>query len=127
MTTGYFAGASYEEGQIRATIWLLRYFRRFEESGMSQCIDPTQNPYYRDTLDREQARQLHKRLIDVAINRKAGIPDVSCRKQETLYQNAIWRDCRRVRDNVNHRIIVRQFETDEIRRRYSHLLFQDEE
>jgi hypothetical protein len=66
-------------------------------------------------------------LLHVAINRKAGIPDIACRKQESDYQIAIARDCRRVHDKIRHRVRVYQFETAEIRARFGHLLSSRDE
>lgn len=36
------------------------------------------------------------------------------------------RDCRRVHDRLQHRVIVRQFETEECRQRFAHLLQGDD-
>lgn len=43
------------------------------------------------------------------------------RKWDNDYQVRLWRDSRRLRD-IAARIIVRQFETEEARARFSHLL-----
>jgi hypothetical protein len=60
-------------------------------------------------------------LVNVAINRKAGISDVACRKQDPDYQARLRRDAWRLRD-IARRVRVYQFETPEVRDRFSHLL-----
>ena len=60
-------------------------------------------------------------LVHAAINRKAGIPDVACRKQDPDYQTRLCLDAGRLRD-IRRRIRVYQFETEDVRRRFAHLL-----
>jgi hypothetical protein len=116
-----YAGKPCTGHEIRATICLLRYYRGFLASDCSVAIDPEDR--WRDsTLTKDQARPRLAFLLHTAINRKAGIPDVAGRKQEADYRASLWRDCHRVRDRVNRRVIVRQFETREVRARFGHLL-----
>jgi len=61
-------------------------------------------------------------LVNVAINRKAGIPDVACRKQESDYQASLYRDAARLMAITRNRVRHYQFETAEIRGRFGHLL-----
>lgn len=121
------AGHRVTIGEVRATIKLLRYYGRFAASHADICVDPENDRRWARFLHKEEARRRHKFLIDAAINRKAGIPDVACRKQDPDYWRALCRDCRRVRDKVNHRVVVRQFETPEIRRRFGQLLTTPED
>lgn len=114
-----FAGQMTTLGRIRGTIRLLRYLRLFLASDCSRAKHPSQ---WGETLTKIEAGRFLSMLLNVAINRKAGIPDVACRKQESDYRASSWRDCQRVRDRVNRRVVVRQFETAEIRRRYGHLI-----
>jgi hypothetical protein len=118
-----FAGAMTTLGRVRGTIRLLRYLRLFLSSECTRAKHPSQ---WGDTLTKPEARRLLSILIHVAISRKAGIPDVACRKQESDYQASLWRDCYAVRDRVNRRVIVRRFETAEIRRRYGHLIHEED-
>jgi hypothetical protein len=118
-----FAGSMTTLGRIRGTIRLLHYLRLFLASKCTRAKHPSQ---WGDTLTKPEARRHLSMLIHVAINRKAGIPDVMCRKQESDYQVSLWRDCRAVRDRVNCRVIVRRFETAEIRRRYGHLIHEED-
>lgn len=48
------------------------------------------------------------------------------RKWKSDYQIALWRDSRAVRDRVERRVRVYQFETIEARSRFSHLLAERE-
>ena len=57
--------------------------------------------------------------LQAKINRNDGR---AWRKLDGDYQTRLYRDCQRVRDRVQRRIIVRQFETAEIRARFGHLL-----
>lgn len=122
-----FAGASTTLGAIRRTVYLLGYLARFLASDCDRCRDPEDGMFRSGTLTRGEARRRLASLVNVAINRKAGIPDAAHRKQRPEYQVALWRDCRAVRDRVNRRVVVRRFETAEIRRRYGHLLTTDDD
>jgi hypothetical protein len=116
-----YAGATVTREQVRATVKLLNYYRRFLASNCLRCVN-TEDRDFPERMDKEQTRRRVAFLINTAINRKAGIPDRIGRKQSTDYQASLYRDCRAVRDRINRRVIVRQFETAEIRQRYSHLL-----
>jgi hypothetical protein len=120
-----FAGKQVTIEQIKATTGLLRHYRGFLDSGIEH-MGTKRNGV---VLSRAMARQRLAFLIHTAINRKAGIPDVACRKQESDYQIKLWRDCTGVRDAVNRRrrawgLNGRRWETDEIQARYGHLLDQ---
>jgi hypothetical protein len=97
-------GKHYTVEQIKSTIVYLKLCKRLNASGAV-------SRRYRVSW-----------LINVAINRRAGIPDVACRKQEDHYQTQQWRDCKAIRNWVNHRIRIYGLETPELRRRYEHLI-----
>ncbi len=119
MTT--FAGKTVTISQIKATTATLRYYRAFLRSDATACRDLEQSRYFDVRLSKDQARERLGWLVNVAIQRKAGIPDVACRKQETDYQAGLIRDWLRLRD-IRRRVRVYQFESAEVRDRFSHLL-----
>ena len=111
------AGKPVTRDQIRGTIGLFRHFHRFLSSDATHCLIP--GDWTRRKLTKEQARRHLDRLIDVAINRKAGIPDETYAECEQMTH---WRrDQQRLRD-IGQRIRVYQFETVEVRQRFGHLL-----
>lgn len=125
---GTYAGRPITQAQIRATIALLRYFREFLASDCELCLDPTQRyaAYEGRTLTKAQARTKHAFLIDVAINRRAGLPD---RPSRNWHEDQQWRwrrDQQRLLD-IRRRVRVYQFETREVRRRFGHLLAQNDD
>lgn len=103
--------------KIRATVKLLQYYRAFLRSDCREAKDPQQWGFY---LNQSQARRRLHLLIDVAINRKAGI---ACR--DRCCDPLIWvgwlRDRQRLLE-IHKRIRVYQFETEEVKKRFSHLL-----
>ena len=118
-----FAGVEVTKQQIRGTITILRYYRTFlAQMEYNECLDPEGPRYAAKRMTREDAAERLGFLVNVAINRKAGIPDVPGRKHETDYQTRLARDCRAVRDIVTRRLRVYQFETAEVRERFGHLL-----
>lgn len=60
--------------------------------------------------------------MDRRINARAGIGAPRGRKDDPDWEIRAWRDSRRVRDILTTRLRVYQFETDEARRRFGHLL-----
>ncbi len=111
------AGATVTKSQVTATIALFRYFHRFLKSDCTHCLIP--GDWTRRKLTKQEARRHLDRLIDVAINRKAGIPDETYAECEQMTH---WRrDQQRLRD-IGQRIRVYQFETVEVRQRFGHLL-----
>jgi hypothetical protein len=110
---------------LRNTIRLLSYYRRFLRSDCRECVDPEDpSPFGRLTKDRAR-RRLHF-LIDVAVNRKAGIPDEPFPKCAADYQVRLRGDQSRLQD-VARRVRVYQFETAEVRRRFGHFLASRED
>jgi hypothetical protein len=103
--------------KIRATVKLLQYYRAFLRSDCTEAKDPQQWGFY---LNKSQARRRLYWLIDIAINRKAGI---ECK--DRCCDPLIWvgwlRDRQRLRE-IGRRIRIYQFETEEVKKRFSHLL-----
>jgi hypothetical protein len=115
-----FAGQTVTRAQIAATVRLLKYYRKFvRQNEFEKCKNPEDRYGVAMTKGEAQARLMW--LVDMAINRKAGRADVPGRKWESDWQAKIWRDCCRVRD-IARRVRVYQFETEEVRKRFSHLL-----
>lgn len=126
-----FAGREFTLDEIKGTIKLLDYYRRFLKSECVKCHNPESR--HGNLLTKDQARQRLRFLVNVAINRKACIPDVACRKQESSYQMDLWRDCQEVRMHFNAigrpriwGLNGKRFRTDEIQKRYGHLLRDNE-
>ena len=78
--------------------------------------------YFDYKLHREQARNRLGWLVNVAINRKAGIPDDGRRKRDPDYQIRLRRDCAYIRNWLNHWMRFYSLETPEMRKRYEHLV-----
>ncbi len=110
--------------QVRNTINLITYYRRFLRSDCTRMVQP-ESGWMRTELSKDEARRRLHFLVNVAINRRAGIPDEQGRKQRHEYQIEQYRDCQAVRECVQHRRIVRQFATRVVRERFGHLLHQD--
>jgi hypothetical protein len=73
-------------------------------------------------MNKEQAQARLTKMVHIAINRKAGIPDVPCKKAGEIYQFAMMRDQQALHNRLNKRIRIYQFETAEVRKRYAYLL-----
>jgi hypothetical protein len=102
-----FAGKQFTKDQIGTTLrWLLQI-----KAGRRTVSPPGKLIWF----------------INVAINRKAGIPDVACRKQDSDYWWALQRDCQRIRAWANRRARVYSLETPELRKRYKHLCSRHED
>jgi hypothetical protein len=74
------------------------------------------------TMDRDETRRWLGYIVNIAINRKAGIPDWGCRKRDPEYQIRLRRDCVDVRNWVNHRMRFYSLETAEIRKRFGDMV-----
>jgi hypothetical protein len=105
--------------KIRNTVWLLRHIKAFIDSSYMEMQDPVRG--FGFALTKMEARKLLIWLINIAINRKAGIQDCPSRKHSARYQTSMLRDKNRLEDIAN-RIRVYQFETPEISKRFGHLL-----
>jgi hypothetical protein len=126
-----FAGARCTIEQIRGTIKLLDYYRRFLASDCTRCFNPEQR-WPREEMTKDQARRRLRFLTNTSINRKAGVPDVVGRRQTYEYQNTLRRECQQVNDHFNHRrrpwgLNGRRFETDILQKRYGHIFADYEE
>lgn len=109
---------------IVATLNLLRWYRAFIASDKERAHDPMGHPYDRNIITKAEARHTLTWLINVAINRKAGIPDVVGRKQDSDYQRGLRQD----KDRANTpRLIVRRFTTPELNQRLQHRLYTEED
>lgn len=113
-----FAGKEVTREQVRGTVKLLSYYRRFLASEEhDRCQSPEQWGIY---YTKEQARRRLNFLIENAINRKAGIPDETQDERDEFIR--LWRDSRRIQEIRVNRIRHYQFETDLARNRFGHLL-----
>jgi hypothetical protein len=65
------AGRVVTKDQIRATLKLLQYFKRFRESGFAACADPL-GTMFQAQLTRAEAQAKLEYLLDCAIDRRAG-------------------------------------------------------
>ena len=68
-----------------------------------------------------QARQEFLAALNARINSRGGVV-LAGKKDCRNYRGSMTRDMHRVRDKVNQRVRVYQFETSEVRRRFSRLL-----
>lgn len=112
-------------GAIAGTLATLRWYRSFIRSGSESAINPGRSgreAWRGETMTRAEAQRQLTDLIDVAINRKAGVPDVIGRRDESSHLISLRRDQRRLEDIRRIRLRVYQFETAEVRARFSHLL-----
>ena len=100
-----------------ATLALLQHFRNFLKSDCAEMRDPYDS-WQERMLNKEQARRKLHWLIDVAINRKAGIPD-----HETNWPLV------RLANRVNTpRLLVREKECPlRYRKRLSHRFWREDD
>lgn len=104
-----FAGKEVTRSQVMGTTLALREYRRKANAGdafAAGCL---------------------AMILHVAINRKAGIPDVPSRKHDTQYQWDLYHDCKEIRDHLAWRrrpwgLNGRRWRTADIQARYGHLL-----
>ena len=115
--------------QVRGTVKLLDYYRRFLKSECRGCYNPEDRYRTGDTMTKEQARRRLSFLVLTAINRKAGIPDPD-------NDIELWRDCQLVQHLVHRNnpsgsqwrwTNMRKFRTRWIQKRYGNLLRGDDE
>lgn len=118
----FFAGILVTNPQVKATLATLRYYRAFVRSDEQYAECRALERRWDSRLTRQAAQERLGWLVNVAINRKAGIPDVACRKQASDHQAALYRDAGRLMAITRHRVRHYQFETAEVRRRFGHLL-----
>ena len=96
MTTGAYVNASHD--QIFATLATLRHFKAFLASSDCNLMHDPYSGWMKTELTKQQATAKLHWLVEVAINRKAGIPDAKP-------DSALWRFSRLVN---TPRLIVRE-------------------
>jgi hypothetical protein len=103
--------------KIRATLEFLRHYQTFIRSGCERMRDPL-SAFGADTITQEETQRKLTWLIDLAINRKAGIPD-----------HAEDMEVRRLAWKVNQpRLIVREHECPpRYRRRLAHRFWKEDD
>ena len=133
MSAAYLGGAylGIEKRKIAGTLKMLRFYRSFiqSDSRYAECPDLQDVLFRMGTLGRDAAQARLWKLVNTAINRKAGIPDYH-------YDVELWRDCQLVQ-HLAHRNNPsglqwrtwhpKQFRTRWIQRRYGHLYQRDED
>lgn len=105
--------------RIQTTVKLLTWYRAFIRSNCERAKIPGE--LFGETMTKEEAQRKLTFLVDVAVNRRAGIPDKQGRKQEYEHQIGLRRDKYRLQD-IARRIRVYQFETKEVAKRFGHKL-----
>ena len=117
------AGAAVTIPEVKATIKLLDYYRRFLRSDCSRCRNPEGHWHYEE-MSKDDVRARLGFLVNTAINRKAGIAD-------SVWDCELWRDCQLVQHLVHRnrpsglqwrRANMNKFRTTRIQKRYGHLL-----
>jgi hypothetical protein len=106
---------------ISSTLITLKYFKAFLQSNCERMIDPYSD-WQRRELTKEQAKNKLQWLVNVAINRKAGIPDIPSRKYSDEYQTDLKRDYYSLYNKITNRIVVHSFNLPEMNKRFNHLL-----
>jgi len=102
---------------VVATLRLLRHFQAFLRSTCHEMRDPIAG--YGFYLTKPEARHKLTWLINVAINRKAGLAGRPFRKHEPDYQRGLRQDATR----LNHpRLRIYSLTTPELRARFAHRL-----
>ena len=99
MATLTYASKPVTSEQIAHTTKMLRSFRAFLDSEYTEM-----SAGYGSTLTKNEARRKLHFLLDVAVNRRAGIPDVPARKHSSEYQLHQHRDRWRIHDIVTRRV-----------------------
>jgi hypothetical protein len=113
-----YAGVPCTHEQIRGTLTLLRWYRAFINGDYEKARIPGEWGMY---MNREEAKRRLMYMLEVAINRRGRLPEKRGCKDDYDYQIRLRRDQDRLRQ-IHHRVIVRQFETAEVRSRFAHLL-----
>jgi len=84
------AGQEITKRQLTGTVKLLKWYKRFIASDCHEAPRPFQWGSY---IKKPEAQRELTRLINVSINRKAGIPDNPSKHYGLEFQAEIWRDC----------------------------------
>jgi hypothetical protein len=116
------AGVTVTIPQVKGTLGLLGYYRRFLWSNCTRCRNPEER-FWSD-MTKEQVRRRLGFLVNTAINRKVGIPDPESDIE-------LWRDCQLVQHLIHRNnpsglqwrwTNMKKFRTSRIQKRYGHLL-----
>ncbi|MCA9422205.1 MAG: DUF2958 domain-containing protein [Nitrospira sp.] len=94
-----------DKNAVSATADLLKYFRDFIRSDSTIAQVPQDLMGFADgrmTMNKESAQQILRKLIDVAVNRKAGIPDATQEQRQRLADFA--HDARVINDYLTKRV-----------------------
>jgi hypothetical protein len=131
------AGEPVTLAEVKGTLSMLRYYRAFLRSDprkYGECARITVGVrsardalFLGQTMDRDETRRWLGYIVNMAINRKAGIPDEGRRKRDPDYQIRLRRDCAYIRNWLNHRMRFYSLETPEMRKRYGHLVARYDE
>lgn len=120
------AYADADKQAISATKALLQYFRDFLASDAKFAKVPTSAYGWTaegQVMDKEDAKARLRKLIDVAINRKAGIPDLTPKEDQRLADYA--HDARVINDYLTRRIrhtgSRNLLRTPEMKAKYPHI------
>lgn len=115
-----------EKHAISATKALLQYFRDFIASDAKFAKVPESAYGWTaagDVMDKEEAKRRLRSLIDIAINRKAGIPDLTPEQDKRLADYA--HDARTISDYLTKRIrhtgARNLLRTPEMKAKYPHI------
>lgn len=103
---------------LRMTIRLLQHFRAFLRSECREMRDPYTWGVY---LTKPEARRRLTWLINVAVNRRAGIPDCPSRKHTYDYQRYLRLDAN---DLNTPRLRIYFVRTPELAIRFAHRIVQ---
>lgn len=120
--SGAYLGQSHQS--IVATLILLRWFKAFIASDKSKANDPIAG--WGHYLRREDAPRKLRWLVNVAVNRKAGIPDYRGRRDDPEYQRQLYQDQQDLRA-MHRRVRIYYLRTPEVRARFAHSLSKREE
>ena len=102
------------------------YVRLWQRIREADPDTPTQCPETRRNLKVADLQRTYRNALHNRINSRGGIHFVG-RKHSDHYQSNMRHDCRAVREWVNDRIIFRQLINPDIRARFSHYIWTDDE
>jgi hypothetical protein len=127
---GTLAGVRITRSQLQGTLSMYRYVAGVRFFGFEIRGPGDVHPHILDEpgirllpLTPKTVRASLWRMLDRAINRKAGL---TWPKKATSDHQAAWRrDQWLLRDHLERRVIIRRFETKECRERFGHLVFQE--
>lgn len=126
--SGVYLGCN--KGSLSWTLKMIKHYRAFirSECGFKSCRDLQDNWRIAVLVGRDAVQARLWRLVNTAINRKAGIPDSFPPSEHDI---ELWRDCQLVQHLVHRNNSSglqwltwhpRRFRTNYMQRRYGHLL-----